>query len=189
VRDDEPGEASTGSSPTREPRLLEDYPTSMVPKPCESVRAARFFRGIEANVNRRFSDRFQMQASYLYSKLAGNYGRLREREDGFGLPGMNTDFDTRTPRQRLREPLARPDAPVKLSGYYVVPFGLRPVSSRRSGQGAALDPGDRLERVQHVLEPRGSWDQLPRRTRSTCTWSIRSGSGPSPSRRSSTFST
>ena len=95
--------------------------------PCDSTQPRRYFRGFEVTVNHRFSDRFYLLASYLYSKLEGNYsGNLSQtRTTGQTDPNINADFDYpglvinaygNLPNDRTHQ--------FKLSGYYAFPFGL-----------------------------------------------------------------
>ncbi len=159
-----PGEGTFGQlSDPANPDCWQDYPASTVPKPCDSVRPSRVFRGLQLDVRRRFSDRFQVQASYLYSKLTGNYDGFVNERTGQALPGLNTDFDI--PERLInvsgRLSLDRTHQ-VKLSGFYVFPFGLQAGLVAAFATGAPLSimgwaPSGYLQ----YLEPRGSWDQLP----------------------------
>ncbi|MCG3194970.1 MAG: Protein oar [Thermoanaerobaculia bacterium] len=56
-----------------DPRCFADYPTNEVPIPCETVRANRYYRGVEVAVQHRPSKDLYLQASYVYSKLVGNF--------------------------------------------------------------------------------------------------------------------
>ena len=62
---------------------------------CDSTQPRRFFRGLEVTATHRFSNSFYLLASYLYSKLEGNYsGNLSQtREGGQADPNINADFD------------------------------------------------------------------------------------------------
>ncbi|MEO8586364.1 MAG: TonB-dependent receptor [Acidobacteriota bacterium] len=141
--------------------------------PCESTQPRRYFRGIEFTVNHRFSDRFYLLASYLYSKLEGNYsGNLSQtRTTGQSDPNINADFDYpglisnaygSLPNDRRHQ--------FKLSGYYAFPFGLTAGmnSSYTSGRpysirGCALDQiacgGGYTQ--EGYLVPRGAAGTLP----------------------------
>jgi hypothetical protein len=96
-------------------------------EPCDSTLARRYFRGIEFTANHRFSSNFYMLASYLYSRLQGNYsGNLSQtREFGQADPNINADFDY--PGLVINSNgILKNDRThqVKLSGYYAFPFGL-----------------------------------------------------------------
>src|SRR5262249_57142401 len=57
-------------------------------------RATRIFRGIEVVGRKSFSERFWLQASYLYSSVRGNYdGEVSQVFPGQTDPGINGDFD------------------------------------------------------------------------------------------------
>ncbi len=95
--------------------------------PCETTHAVRKYRGIELDLAHRFSNNFFMQASYVYSKLEGNYsGNLSQtREGGQFDPNINADFDY--PGLVTNSyGLLRNDTPhqAKFTGYYAFPFGL-----------------------------------------------------------------
>ncbi|MCM3875697.1 MAG: TonB-dependent receptor [Thermoanaerobaculia bacterium] len=141
--------------------------------PCDSTQPRRYFRGIELTASHRFSDRFYVLASYLYSKLEGNYsGNLSQtREGGQTDPNINADFDypglVTNASGRLRNDRTHQ---FKLSGYYAFPFGLtvganafyntgRPYSIRGcASDEVACNAGYSQE---GYLVPRGSAGDLP----------------------------
>ncbi|MDL2717870.1 MAG: TonB-dependent receptor [Acidobacteriota bacterium] len=141
--------------------------------PCDSTQPRRYFRGIEFTATHRFSDRFYVLASYLYSKLEGNYsGNLSQtRTNGQSDPNINADFDYpglvinasgTLPNNRTHQ--------VKLSGYYAFPFGLtagmnafytsgRPYSIRGCTPDQIACGGGYSE--EGYLLPRGAAGTLP----------------------------
>ncbi|HEX5854670.1 MAG TPA: TonB-dependent receptor [Thermoanaerobaculia bacterium] len=141
--------------------------------PCDSTQPRRYFRGLEVTATHRFSDRFYVLASYLYSKLEGNYsGNLSQtREGGQTDPNINADFDypglVTNAFGRLRNDRTHQ---FKVSGYYAFPFGLtvganafyntgRPYSIRGCASDAvACNAGYSQE---GYLVPRGSAGDLP----------------------------
>ncbi len=134
---------------------------------CPSINPSRYYRGVELTANHRFSNNFYALASYIYSKLEGNYsGNFSQtRETGQADPNINADFDyiDLTPNNygRLRNDRTHQ---VKFTGTYAFPFGLvaslnssfqsgRPMSARsyaRPGYGE-----------EHYVIARGSFDELP----------------------------
>ena len=57
-------------------------------------RARRIYRGIEVLARKSFSEKFWLQASYLYSSVRGNYdGEVSQIYAGQTDPGINADFD------------------------------------------------------------------------------------------------
>ena len=141
--------------------------------PCDSTQPRRYFRGLEFTASHRFANGFYFLASYLYSKLEGNYsGNLSQtREGGQADPNINADFDYPglliNAFGRLRNDRTHQ---AKISGYYALPFGLtvgananyatgRPYSIR----GCAPDPvacaGGYSQ--EGYLVPRGSAGNLP----------------------------
>jgi hypothetical protein len=95
--------------------------------PCDTTQAVRKYRGIQVDLSHHFADNFFMQASYIYSRLEGNYsGNLSQtRETGQFDPNINADFDY--PGLVTNSyGLLRNDSPhqAKFTGYYSFPFGL-----------------------------------------------------------------
>ena len=134
---------------------------------CPSINPSRFYRGVELTANHRFSNNFYMLASYIYSKLEGNYsGNFSQtRETGQSDPNINADFDyiDLTPNNygKLRNDRTNQ---FKLTGTYAFPFGLvtsvnaayadgRPMSVRSYAR-----PGYSQE---HYVIARGSFGNLP----------------------------
>jgi hypothetical protein len=64
-----------------------DYETVAAPE------ARREFTGIELNARKRFSDGWQLYASYLWSELEGNYDGLFQASTGQLDPNINSAFD------------------------------------------------------------------------------------------------
>jgi len=144
------------------PDCWEDFPASTVPKPCEPVHASRVFRGLQLDVRRRFSEGFQLQASYLYSRLVGNYDGFVNQRTGQGMPSLNGDFDTPDTLVNVWGKLSLDRThQIKLSGLYVLPFGLLTGINASFATGAPLSIMGRTGSYLIYLEPRGSWDQLP----------------------------
>ncbi len=141
--------------------------------PCASSQPRRYFRGLEVTATHRFSNSFYVLASYLYSKLEGNYsGNLSQTREGGQLdPNINADFDypglVTNAFGRLRNDRTHQ---FKVSGYYAFPFGLtvggnafyntgRPFSIRGCASDAvACNAGYSQE---GYLAPRGSAGDLP----------------------------
>ena len=64
------------------------YPSFITPKP------KRNYDGVEVRLNKRFSNHWSGQASYLYSRLYGNYGGLASSdENGRTSPNVNRYYD------------------------------------------------------------------------------------------------
>ncbi len=168
------GNIKDPADPTCYPNGDADANGNLVPSsPCDSTQPRRYFRGLEVTASHRFSDSFYVLASYLYSKLEGNYsGNLSQtREGGQADPNINADFDypglVTNAFGRLRNDRTHQ---VKVSGYYAFPFGLtvgananfatgRPYSIRGCAQDAiACGAGYSQE---GYLVPRGSAGDLP----------------------------
>ena len=159
-----PGEGDFGQlSDPANPDCWEDYPASTVPRPCESVRASRVFRGLQLDVRRRMSERFQLQASYLYSKLTGNYDGFVNERSTQAWPGLNGDFDYPDTLVNVHGSLSLDRThQARLSGIYAFRFGLQAGVSAAFATGAPLSVmGSSRSGYPEYLEPRGSWDRLP----------------------------
>lgn len=76
-----PGEG-LGSSMT-----FYDYSTVAAPK------AKREYKGLEINARKRYSDGWQLYASYLWAKLEGNYDGVFQASTGQLDPNINSAFD------------------------------------------------------------------------------------------------
>ncbi len=68
--------------------VLEDY-THFLPAP----QPTRKFTGFELTLRKRFSDNWQMMASYLYSKLEGRYDGTFQYSTGQLDPNINSAYD------------------------------------------------------------------------------------------------
>jgi hypothetical protein len=56
-------------------------------------KATRTFKGIELDVRKHFTNRWQLIGSYLYSKLYGNYDGLYQESTGQLDPNINSAYD------------------------------------------------------------------------------------------------
>ncbi len=68
--------------------------TSLIPNVPGTPKAVRRYTGLEFKVDKRFSQNFNVNASYTYSRLFGNYSGLASSdENGRTSPSVNRDFD------------------------------------------------------------------------------------------------
>ncbi len=148
----------------KNPSCFADYPKNTVPAPCESVRASRYFRGLELDLTHRFADRFYLLASYLYSKLEGNYDGLVNQKNGQTMPAENYDFDyiDVVANNYGRLALDRRHQ-LKISGTYAFPFGLQAGVNAFAFSGAPLSMYGygRTAGWSAFLVPRGTNGELP----------------------------
>jgi hypothetical protein len=115
-----------------------DYNYDSTPYPAQ--KAQRIFRGVEVDATRRFSDRWSVLASYLWSKLDGNYdGEFAPFTNVGADPNISAAYDyadfatnhfldgtlaSYTPITN-RGPLSNDRrSQLKVSGTYSAPFGL-----------------------------------------------------------------
>lgn len=155
-----------------------NYDLNYDPTPYKVTPAKRIFRGVEVDVTKRFADHWSMIASYLWSKLDGNY-------DGEYAPFTNVgpdpnisaaydyaDFQTSgelnggpVTHTTNSGPLANDHRhQFKVSGTYVAPFGLNVGLTAYYLTGAPLSRmgyTDSYSRYEFFLTPRGSEGHSP----------------------------
>jgi len=88
-------------------------------------RARRFYRAIEVTLNRRFSNNFSFNTSYVYSSLIGNYEGLFRNDNGQADPNITSLFDLVSLLNNTygRLPNDRPHQ-FKFNGSYQTPWRL-----------------------------------------------------------------
>ncbi len=85
----------------------------------------RTFKGIELSARKRFSDNWQMIASYLWSKLEGSYDGTFQASTGQLDPNINSAFDYAEFQMNNTGYLTNDRRhQFKVDGYYSFPFGL-----------------------------------------------------------------
>jgi hypothetical protein len=161
------GEGALGqfADPTN-PDCFADYPANNEPIPCESVRARRYFRGLQMDLSHRFADNFFLKASYLYSKLVGSYDGFVNELTGQQSPAENLAFDyiDVLPNNFGRLSLDRTHQ-LKVSGSYSFPFGLLVGLNSFASSGAPLSilgwaHANGYDNARFLV-PRGSAGELP----------------------------
>jgi hypothetical protein len=165
-----PGQSASGFFPGFQQVYGLDYET-LYPAP----RPVRIYRGVQLDVTKRFADNWSMTASYILSKLEGNF-------DGEYSPFTQTTindpnisaaydyFDFFTDGKNLnvitnRGPLSNDRRhQVKVSGLYVTPFRLSVGLSAyyRSGTPwTRYGYSDAYGRYEFFLTPRGAEGRMP----------------------------
>ena len=88
-------------------------------------RARRFYRALEFTFNKRFSDNYGFQASYVFSSLIGNYEGLFRNDNGQADPNITSLFDLTSLLANTygRLPNDRPHQ-FKFNGTYETPWKL-----------------------------------------------------------------
>jgi len=127
--------------------------------PVTFPEAVRDYTALELTLNKRFSNNWQMYASYVWSENEGNYGGLFRQENGQLDPNITSLFD-------LPDLLVGADGPLpndrehqfKLYGSYLWPFKL---VTGFSGQYLTGTPINKLGRhtvygYERFIVPRGS---------------------------------
>ncbi|MCB1008531.1 MAG: TonB-dependent receptor [Acidobacteria bacterium] len=61
--------------------------------PVPGTKATRTYNGVEVNLKKRYSNNWQLYASYLWSKLEGNYDGVFQASTGQLDPNINSAFD------------------------------------------------------------------------------------------------
>ncbi len=142
--------------------------TFPAPKP------VRIFRGIQLDVTKRFSNNWQMMASYLYSKLEGNYDgeyapftnigadpNISAAYDYYDFATNGRDLTKITNRGYLSNDRRHQ---FKVSGVYVTPFALTVGFSAYYRTGTPLSRmgySDAYSRYEFFLTERGSAGRTP----------------------------
>ena len=114
--------------------------------PCpDQPPATRDYDGVEFRMTKRMADNWMFNASYLYSRLYGNYSGLASSdEDGRSSPNVNRFFDgLYNSFDQNGDPvfgLLATDRPhqLKLQGIYSFPFGLTASAFYRFTSGTPL---------------------------------------------------
>jgi Carboxypeptidase regulatory-like domain/TonB dependent receptor/TonB-dependent Receptor Plug Domain len=143
-------------------------------------RAQRIFRGVQVDATKRFSDHWSVLASYLWSKLDGNYdGEFAPFTNVGADPNISAAYDYAdfATNHQLngdpngqhpitnRGPLSNDRrSQFKLSGTYVAPFGLNVGLSAYYKTGAPVSRygfSDAYSRYEFFLTKRGSEGRTP----------------------------
>jgi hypothetical protein len=89
------------------------------------VAPRRFYRALQLTAQKRFSNQLQFIASYVYSKLEGNYDGVFQTSTTQLDPNINSAYDYRVFLDNARGYLSNDRRhTVKLDGSYVTPFKL-----------------------------------------------------------------
>ncbi|MCI0663601.1 MAG: TonB-dependent receptor [Acidobacteria bacterium] len=123
-------------------------------------RARRYYRGLEFTATRRFTNNWQLIASYVFSSLTGNYEGLFRNDNGQADPNITSLFDLVSLLNNTygRLPNDRPHQ-FKLDGSYRWPFKLQSSVSFRAQSGR---PFDAL--IPHVVYGDDEGFEVPRGT-------------------------
>jgi hypothetical protein len=139
-----------------------------------SPEAKRTYKGIQLDVTKGFADNWWGQASYIYSKLEGNFDGLYSPFTNVGAdPNISAAFDYYdffTDGKNLNR--ITNDGPLsndrrhqfKLSGYYVFPFGLSVGATGYYRSGTPITRygySDAYGRYEFFLTPRGGEGRTP----------------------------
>src|SRR5262249_8509943 len=111
--------------------------TPFLPDPPEGnaptlPKAKRTYHAVTAQFTKSFSDLWQAQVSYTWSRLTGNYDGLFRPEDGQLDPNLNSTFDLKTLLLNQEGNLAG-DATHSFKAYLATEFGVLPVLSVARG--------------------------------------------------------
>ena len=90
-----------------------------------NVAPRRYYRALQLTAQKRFSNSLQFIASYVYSKLEGNYDGVFQTSTGQLDPNINSAYDYRVFLDNARGYLSNDRrSTVKLDGSYITPFRL-----------------------------------------------------------------
>ena len=136
--------------------------------------AKRTYKGVQLDVTKSFANSWWGQASYIYSKLEGNFDGLYSPFTNVGAdPNISAAFDYYdffTDGKNLNR--ITNDGPLsndrrhqfKVSGYYVLPFGLSVGSTAFYRSGTPITRygySDAYGRYEFFLTPRGDEGRTP----------------------------
>jgi outer membrane receptor protein involved in Fe transport len=133
---------------------------------CETTHLRRYYRGVELNINHRFSNNFYMLANYVYSSLRGSFDGNEFQVNGQQDPNISAGFDYVDFAKNSfgRMALDRKNQ-FKISGMYSFPFGLSAGGDYHYSSGAPfvvhgyLRPGYYVEGF--LLPDRGELGSMP----------------------------
>jgi outer membrane receptor for ferrienterochelin and colicin len=133
-----------------------------------SPEAKRTYKGIQLDVTKSFADNWWAQASWIYSKLEGNFDGLYAPFTNLGAEFDYYDFFTdgrNLNRITNTGPLSNDRRhQLKLSGYYVFPFGLSVGTTAYYRTGTPLTRygySDAYGRYEFFLTDRGGEGRTP----------------------------
>jgi hypothetical protein len=155
-----------------------NYDQDYDPRQYPVQKAQRIFRGVELDATKRFSKSWSMLASYLWSKLDGNYdGEFAPFTNIGPDPNISAAYDYADfvgccalhggdqGRTTNRGPLSNDRrSQLKLSGTYTAPFGLNVGLSAYYKTGTPLSRygfSDSYTRYEYFLTRRGSEGRTP----------------------------
>ena len=139
-----------------------------------SPEAKRTYKALQVDVTKSFADNWWGQASYIYSKLEGNFDGLYSPFTNVGAdPNISAAFDYYdffTDGKNLNR--ITNDGPLsndrrhqfKLSGYYVFPFGLSVGAAGYYRTGTPVTRygySDAYGRYEFFMTPRGDEGRTP----------------------------
>ena len=139
-----------------------------------SPEASRTYKALQVDVTKSFADNWWGQASYIYSKLEGNFDGLYSPFTNVGAdPNISAAFDYYdffTDGKNLNR--ITNDGPLsndrrhqfKLSGYYVFPFGLSVGAAGYYRSGTPVTRygySDAYGRYEFFMTPRGEEGRTP----------------------------
>jgi hypothetical protein len=123
-------------------------------------RARRYYRALEVTATKRFTNNFQLIASYVFSSLTGNYEGLFRNDNGQSDPNITSLFDlvSLLANSYGRLPNDRPHQ-LKFDGSYRFPFKLLVGASFRAQSGIPFN-----QLVPHPVYGNNEGFNVPRGT-------------------------
>ena len=154
--------------------IMKDVYTLDYSQTYPAPRPVRIYRGVQLDMNKRFSNNWQMMASYLYSKLEGNYdGEYAPFTNAGADPNISAAYDYYdffTDGKDLSKITNRGylsndrRSQFKVSGVYVTPFNLSIGFAAYYRTGTPLSRmgySDAYSRYEFFLTDRGSEGRTP----------------------------
>jgi hypothetical protein len=126
------------------------------------VDPSRKYRAIQFTLNKRFADRWQMSASYTYSKEEGSYSNAHTATGSYGTGGTGNYYDPNLQINLLGRSSISPPHVFKIMASYLLPWDINisAVYQYNSGRTwtktTTLTQLDQATKPYLLLEPSGS---------------------------------
>ncbi|MCK7499660.1 MAG: hypothetical protein MZW92_61610 [Comamonadaceae bacterium] len=126
------------------------------------VDPSRKYAGIQLTLNKRFADRWQMFASYTYSKEEGSYSNAHTATGSYGTGGTGNYYDPNLQINLYGRSSISPPHIFKLMATYILPWDINASavytynSGRTWTKTTTLTEVDQATKPYLLLEPSGS---------------------------------
>lgn len=156
-------QTNVGSQPRyliTNPRVGEDYGAAF--PDMVLVEPSRKYAGIQFTLNKRFADRWQMSASYTYSKEEGSYSNAHTATGSYGTGATGNYWDPNLQINLYGRSSISPPHVFKIMASYILPWDINISavyvynSGRTWTKTTTLTQLDQATKPYLLLEPMGS---------------------------------